>query len=246
MSIQFSDTIYKTGILQLIERNCGFNDGDITGDSTKLYQFTGDVNLALDRVLAIIFKAGGTWQFDDSNHTNYPIITTNLVASQRDYTFTADTSGNLILDVYKVLVKDSSGTFYEVFPVDVQSQNNTEGLSDGLNTTGVPLTYDKTANGIFLDPEPSYSYSGGLKVYVNREGSYFSSTDTTKKPGFAGLFHEYLALRPSYQFAYRNGLTNTAALQNEVLLMETAIEDYYGAREKDVRKKLSPRKFQFR
>lgn len=246
MSIQFSDVTNKDGVIQLIERNCGFNDGDITNNSTLFAQFTGDVNLALDRVLAIIFKAGGTWQFDDSNHTNYPIIMTNLVSGQRDYTFTVDTSGNLILDVYKVFVTNSSGTFYEVFPVDVQSQEDTRGLSNGLNITGVPFTYDKTANGIFLDPIPSYNYTAGVKVYVNREGSYFSVTDNVKKPGFAGLFHEYLALRPSYQFAYRNSLANTAALQNEVLLMEKAIATHYGAREKDLRKILSPRKIAFR
>lgn len=246
MSLQFSNTTDKDGIIQVIEQNCGFNDGDISNDTTKLKQFTGAINLALDKVYSIIFKSGGTWQFDDSNHLNYPIITTDLVSSQRDYTFTADTSGNLILDIYKVFVKDQSGEYFEVFPVDVQSQNGTEGFSDGLNTTGIPFTYDKTANGIFLDPVPSYNATDGLKIYINREGSYFDYTDTIKKPGFAGLYHEYLALRPSYQYAYRNSLANTNVLKVEMLEMEKAIATHYGSRERDTRKRLTGSKIKFK
>lgn len=89
MSLVFSNTTTKNGIIQRIERYCGFNDGDISGNTLRLAQFTGDINVALDYTLAMIFEEGGTWQFDDSNHsTNYPIITTNLISGQRDYSFT--------------------------------------------------------------------------------------------------------------------------------------------------------------
>lgn len=243
MSIVYSDTTNKNGIIQLIERSCGFKDADISGNATLLAQFTGDVNVALDYIYACIFSVGGTWQFDDSNHTKYPILTTNLVASQRDYSFTTDEQSNLILDIYKVVIATSSAatTFQEIFPLDVQSQSNadTEGFYDGTNVTGVPYCYDKTANGFFLQPIPSYSATGGLKVYFNREASYFTVGDTTKKAGFAGLFHEYLALRPSWQYAYRQGLSSAKALQVEMLAMEDKIKKYYGERERDVRHVMS-------
>lgn len=239
MSIKFNDTTNKNGLIQLIERNCGFNDGDISGNSTLLAQFTADINLALDKAISIILPAGGTWQFDDSNQSDYPIITTNIVSGQRDYPLTTDGSGNLILDIYKVLVANSSGVFSEISPVDQQTttNNNSDTITflDGNNSTGTPTRYDKTGNGIFLDPIPNYNSTGGLKVLINREGSYFTVSDTTKKPGFAGLFHEYLALRPSYQYAYRKGLANANALRNEMLVMERAIDDYYGSRERDVK-----------
>lgn len=242
MSIAFSDTTNKSGVLQLIERNLKLGDAGITGDTTLLGEFTADVNLALDRVFALIFSVGGTWQFDDSNHTDYPIITTNIVSGQRDYSFTSDENSNLILEIHKVMVADSTGNFYEVLPVDASKRGDApSNYDDGENTTGLPNTYDKLANGIFLDPIPNYNYSGGLKVYISREGSYFTTTDTTKKAGFAGLFHEYLALRPSYFYALRNSYPTFKDFKNEMLEMEEAIKDYYKAREKDVPKVLRPR-----
>lgn len=239
MSLVFSNTTTKNGIIQQIERNCGMNDGDISSDSTRLAQFTGDVNSALDKVFSVIFETGGTWQFDDSNHTDYPIITTNLVSGQRDYSFTTDGSSNLILEIYKVLVAtDASVSQYtEIYPVDQQS-NAPKGYLDGLDVGGLPDTYDKTANGIFLDPIPNFNATYGLKVLISREGSYFTTSDTTKKPGFAGLFHEYLALRPSYFYCFRNQIALAKSLKDEMIEMENAIRDYYKLREKDVKKTL--------
>lgn len=257
MSIVFSSTTSKNGILQVIERRLGFDDGFITGNTTRLAQWTSEVNLAMDMAFAIIFQASGTWQFDDSNHTNYPIITTNLVSAQRDYSFTSDQNSNLILDIYKVFVADSSGVFSEIFPVDVQSgadgggeSGNTSGriigasglssFTDGRNTTGTPYRYDKTANGIFLDPIPNYNSTNGLKVYINREGSYFSTSDTTKKAGFGGLFHEYLVYRPCANYALDKSLAVYKGFEAKALRFEQDMGAYYGLREKDVRRRLTP------
>lgn len=195
---------------------------------------TADVNVALDFVLSTIFKAGGTWQFDDSNHTDYPIITTNIVSGQRDYGFVTDQQGNLILDIYKVVMAQPDGTFVDITPTDVQSESGNEGFYDGNDTTGTPTKYDKTANAIFLDSIPNYNYTDGLKVYINREGSYFTTVDTTKKAGFAGLFHEYLAIRPAYYYASRNSLPSAKSLYDRMSKMEDAIKSYYGKRERDL------------
>lgn len=246
MSLQFSDTTNKSGIIQQIERTCGFNDGDVTDNTTKFAQFTADVNLALDTTYASIFKAGGTWQFDDTNHTDYPIITTNLVLGQRDYSFTVDGSSNLILDIYKVMVDDGTGTgtFKEIDPVDMQSMNtnklNVDSLVDGTDAQGVPDRYDKTADGIFLDLIPDANVTGGLKVFINREGSYFTVSDTTKKPGFAGLFHEYLALIPSYKYARDHSLDNLVRLEKDIAVMEESIMTHYGRRERDINRRMIP------
>jgi len=243
MSIVFSNVTTKSGIIQKIERHCGFNDGDISGNATRLAQFTGEVNSTHDYILAMIFEVGGEWQFDDTNHTDYPIITTNLVAGQRDYSFTTDGSGNLVLDIYKVMVADSNGLFREMLPVNQQNNSLTgsapANYSDGLNTQGIPNSYDKTGNGIFLDPIPNYARTGGLKVFINREGSYFTVADTSKKPGIAGLFHDYYALRPSYMYCLDNQIKIKGDLKNEMLEMEEAIKNYYKAREKDNPKRLT-------
>lgn len=218
-------------------------DETVNTDSTTytLAKKARDVNIALDRVLAIIFETGGTWQFDDSNHTDYPIITTNLVSGQRDYSFVTDEAGNMILEVQKVFCSDENGLFREISPVDVPS-GAPSNYYDGLNTGGQPNTYEKNATGIFLDPIPNYNRTLGLKVYISREGSYFTSSDTTKKPGFAGIFHEYLVLHPAYKFAVRKGLAKAPQLKQDMAEMENAIREYYKRREKDVQKTLKTRR----
>jgi hypothetical protein len=246
VSIPFSSVTNKNGIIQLIERNLAFNDGDITGNSTLFSQFTGDVNIALDRALALIIQSSGMWHFDDTNQTDYPFMVTNLVSGQRDYPFTVDGSGNLILEIFRVMVMPPSGIFAEIYPVDQATTTsmtgnvpNTDSFINAQNQTGTPTRYSKTGNSIFLDVIPNYSINGGLKVFIDREMTYFQTTDTTKKAGFAGIFHEYLALRPAYQYAYRRALANTKSLQAEVLEMERAMQEYYSKRSKDIRTGLS-------
>jgi len=217
-----------TQIVALIDDNC-----KTSASSYPVAKKTVDVNTTIDKVLSMIFSVGGTWQFDDSNHTDYPIITTDLVSGQRDYTFTTDQSSNLILEIYRAEVADENGNFFDLNLVDVNSKTAPLSFTDGENTEGQPFWYDKLGNGIFLDPIPNYNSTGGLKLYINREASYFAADATTKKAGFAGIFHEYLALRPSYMFAYRNGKQNTAILREEMLRMEEEIKEFYQKRNKD-------------
>lgn len=243
MSLQFNDVTTRKGIVQIYEKEIGATFGYISGNEERLKDFTADCNLAIDDYIAIAIKGSGTWQVDDTNHQNYPIITTNLVSGQRDYTFLVDENGNSILDIYKVVVKDSTGIYKELSTVDQQSADssdlNVDSFIDGQNKTGVPTRYDKTANGIFLDLIPNYDSENGLKVFINREGSYFTYSDTIKKPGFPGLHHKYFALKPALDYARRNNLTSLPRIENDVAILERKIEDYFSERVKDERRGIS-------
>lgn len=250
MSIQFSDTTNKDGIIQSIEDECGFNDGDITDDSTMLAKFTGDVNNALDEIYALIFKSGGVWQFDDINHSAYPFIEADLTAGQRSYAFTIDEQSNIILDIYKVMVKNPSGIYVEIDQVDQQSKNtnrvNVDSFIDGQEKTGTPIRYDMVSNGIFLDPVPDYNWRNGtegergVKVFINREGSYFATSDTTKKAGFNGLFHYLLVLMPAYKYARIHSLPQVTRIENDIMKMKGELTDSYGKRSRDITRRLVP------
>lgn len=225
----------KTQIDEAIRLNTGCSLA-----SYSIAERTADENLALDKAWSIIFKAVKNWQYDDSNHTSdYPFVETDLVANQKDYAFTTDEQGNLILDIFRVMIKNSSGVYVEIQPVDMRDDSNTETYWDGNDTAGIPVTYSKTGNGIILNCPPNYSWriatelERGLKIFINREGSYFTTSDTTKKPGFAGSFHEYVSLRPSYYYAFRKGLKNKNDLKNEMLEMEASIKNHYSSRERD-------------
>jgi hypothetical protein len=145
------------------------------------------------------------------------------------------------LDIYKVLVlTSSSGTTYtEISPRDEQTGTNIGGLINEDGTTGVPNIYGKTANGIFLDPKPNYNAANGLKVFINREASYFTTSDTTKKPGVPGLFHSWFYLKPALEYARRNNLSNERKIKERVLELEASIKEYFAYRARDERKRIT-------
>lgn len=245
MSLAYSDTTNKDGILQRIEQELGFPDTFVSGDTTRLKLWTGSINLALDRVFHIIFGADGRWQFDDSNHTKNPFIYTDLTINQRNYNFTADEQSNLILDIHAVYARVSTSSPYNLLtPIDSQTIGNNS-ITDGLNRTGWPTSYDKTGNGIKLDYLPISTVTNGLQVFINREGSYFLTSDTTKVPGFAGLYHEYLVLEPAYRYARANGLKNQETLKRDVLELEGQITKYYARRSKDERPRITGKQIQY-
>lgn len=248
MSLQFNNTSGKSGVLQRIEQELGFPDGFITGDTTRLAQWTASVNLALDRAFHLILKADGRWQFDDSNYTDYPILLTNLKSGQRDYPFVSDQNGNLILEIQRVFVKVSSTAPYlEMQPVDVQSSQEgiISNLEDGRNVQGTPFQYDLTATGIFLDYVPSADVTDGIKIYVSREGFYFVVGDTTRKPGFGGLYHEYCVLEPAYRYARANSLKNQETLKRDTLELEKQITEFYSRRDQHTRPIMTGKKISY-
>ena len=249
MSVQFSDTTNYKGIIQLIERELGFDRAYISGNTNLLKEFTADVNTVWDDYVYLALKSSGDWQWDDSNHTvDYPIIYRNLVSGTQDYTFTTDATDNLILDIFKVMVLRSATatTYDEIYPVDqqqIEAYNSGDDIAEERSTQGVPERYDKTANGIFLDAIPNYSATRGLKVFINREPSYFVSTDTTKKPGCPGIHHRYFAVKTAMINASRYAPNQYNRLREEVVSFEGdeekglkgSIERYFSRREKDVR-----------
>ena len=222
-------------------------DAEVKTNSTSYPLATKvlDINVAMDDAIDIAIRSCGIGQYDDTNHTDYPFITTDLNSGQRDYSYTADGSANLILDIYRVMIANSSGVYQEIPQVDMQSEDWTESFYDGQNVTGQPTKYDRTGNGIIFDVIPNYSFTAGVKMFINREGSYFTVSDTTKKPGLDGRLHEYLALSAACKYAQRNGLTNETALYNRKLLFERKISEVYSKKDRGVRKILSKKPFNF-
>jgi len=234
-------------LIDLIDTNCGTNSTSYP-TATKVV----DINLAIDKAMSLISKADGRWQFDDSNHTADPIITFDLVEGQSDYHWTTDEQGNLILDAYRIMVADENGIFYDLTPTDQQLRGKAMEIVDGQAINGKPNRYDKTGKGAFLVPAPDYSYTKGVKMFINRESSYFTALDTfytTKKPGFDGRLHEYLATRPTFYYAGRKGFKNINFWRDELLKFEGdedrgitgLIESIYSKRNKDEKTQIIPK-----
>lgn len=247
MSLAYNDVTAYKGIVQIYEKEIGVDRGFISGNTTRLTEFTADANLAMDDYWRLAIPASGIWQLDDSNHADYPIIKTNLVSGQRDYAVTNDGNSNLVLDIQRIAILPSATatTYVEIYPTDVPSRPQETGLLYEDGSTGVPRMYDKLGNGIFLDPTPNYSATNGLKLYVNREASYFVYTDATKKPGVPGTHHEYFALNPALKYARRKGLENFSKLELAVSRLEEQIQKDFGKRSRDERNVMTGKRISF-
>ena len=235
MSTQFNDTTAYKGLVQFYEREIGANRGDVSGNTNRLKELTADVNNAVDDYIAMAVQSSGMWKLDDTNHTDFPEITTDLSTTKRDYTFITDENGNHILDIYKVYAKQTGEAYQLLTPYDSDTEKEASTFTDGQSTAGVPSKYDKHANSIRLDVFPSSNVTDGLKVSINREGSYFTYTDTTKKPGFPGVHHKYFYLKPALDYARRNTSTSYPRIEAEVLTLERQIREYFDRRSKDER-----------
>lgn len=255
MSRPFNDTTNLTGLVQKYEEETGVDYGFVSGNTVRLKKFVSATRSAWDRYLYLAFKSNNTWQFDDSNHPDYNIIYTDLVNGQQDYSFTTDEQGNLILDIQAVgILPSATATEYqEMWPID-QQQDRLSDLFTERTSAGVPYLYDKTANGCFLESTPNYNATNGLKVYISREASYFSVSDTTKKPGCPGIHHDYFFLRPAMEETGRRGLSNYKDLVrrvrefegDEITRVPGIIESYFATRNKDEEKIISAKAISYR
>ena len=229
-TMTFSNTTTKDGIIQDCEFWLfGANYGTITNNSNLLNTFTALSNRALDSVSIIAMGADDRWQFDDTNHTDYPIATTNLVTDQRDYVLSVSH-----LRITRVEIKDDQGNWTILTPFDLADIGIAR--DEFMNTSATPMYYDKLGNSLFLYPAPNYSQSASLRVYFQREPSYFLSTDTTKSPGFASIFHRLVPLNACLDYATANNLTDKITVLNtKIKEQEEEIKKFFGRRNRDER-----------
>lgn len=225
MGIMFSDTSTNTGILQRARAMARV-------DATQWA--TANVVNSCNDWLNKIFTKGkildAKFQLDDTNHTKLPIGTTNLVASQSDYSFLTDEQGNRITNLTRIDILDSDGLYRQLAPID-QAQLNGYALDEWMKTNDKPIYYDKIADNIIrLYPTPATSVTAGIKYYFQRSPSYFAATDTTKQPGVADDLHRGFVVASAYDCALTLGLANLQPLSIELQKEEQKIDDYFASR----------------
>ncbi len=223
----YSDTATKLGLIQDCEMNVFSNYGDISDNSARKYDFNARLNRSYDKLATFIMSADGRWQFDDTNYTDLPIGSTSIGNGQKTYVFDVE-----FLDVVKVVSQDGAGNKTVLKPFDI-----TDPLGDAYLTTntngGIPIAYDKTGSVLNLYPTPNYDKALGLTVHYRRKPSYFAYDDTTKAVGVPAVFHRYLSLDASRDYAVSKQLTQKNDLTEQVREMEAMITEWYSMRSKD-------------
>lgn len=227
--MQFSDTTTKNALIQKCEFYTGLGDAGISGDSTKLKQFTSLINDGFDNLMPMLLSWGSHLKWDDKNQTDFPIGTFNIVSGQNDYTITQDANSLDILNITNVqILPNATATQYmDVDEITLDDPRAVWAMAPSSTDVGTPAVYLKRGNTIHFYPKPNYNATAGAKIFFEREQSYFVSTDTTKTAGFPKTFHILLALYASLEWLLVNKPANT--------LIITRLEGKIARKEKEFR-----------
>lgn len=230
--LQFSDTTNLQGLIQDCEDNLSFPPGGISGNTNLLNQFTRRLNEWYQKVVTMIFASQDDWDWDDTNQTDYPIATTNLVANQQDYGIPVSLSA---LKIQRIDITFDGVTWKRCNPMDIQSKRM---AADAVSISGNFSTdnpyYDIKANALFLYPLPPTSVSGGLKVWFSRGPLEFISADTTKQPGIDAAFHNLISVGASSDYASIKNLAQAERLLQKLQDGEIRLKQYYGRKDEDI------------
>lgn len=200
-----------------------------------LKQFTAKINDTVSQIWSWIFQSYGGWTYDDSNYTDLPESTTNLVAGQTKYALASD-----MLTVNRVEVTDSTGNVRKLKSIP-QEQIAGVGIAQFAPPLyGFPAYYRLTDGVIEILPAPSVNVTDGLAVYFERDSVQFASTDTTRTPGFASPYHRLVSVGASIKwYKVKQPSSDTLKeLKEEYALGEQDLRQYYQQRWRDYRPRL--------
>jgi len=225
----YSDTTTKQGLVQDCEMIVFGAYGDISGNADRLFDFTARMNRATDKITGLILSVDNKWQFDDTTYTDFPIGSTALVIGQSDYTLDVT---HLIIEAVTIL--DSSNNSVVIYPIDIQDPSMVQYLQQPATpATGQPTRYDKKGGSLVLYPAPNYNKTLGLTVHYKRPSSYFAHTDTTKVPGIPSVYHRYISMEASLDYAISKRLPIKNDLAVSVKDITDMVQEHYQKRSKD-------------
>lgn len=211
-------------------------DADLT--SYQIADITRRANIALGEIAGDLMQADGTFQFDDSNYTDFPIGLADLVANQQDYTFDVT---HLVIE--RIEVKDIQGFWHLMDPID--KRNIKVALSQYQNQAGLPQEYDKTGNSAILYPAPSSSYvsttagNKSLQVYFKRNVKIILTSDTTLVVGYNEQYHQLLAYKIALPYCATYKQDRVAWVNSEITRLTKSLLRAYSTRERDVSSKIT-------
>ena len=183
------DVYFLTGT-----NSTSFPIADLVRIANKVYN-----NLGL-----LAWKSDNQWDFDDSNKTDLPIATDDLVDDQEDYALPTTT-----FDIKGVDIKNSSGDWVKL---KHKTQAEVSGAMDEFyDTKGIPMYYFLEGSSIRIKPAADTSMitaSEGLKIHMARDITEFTISSTTTTPGFPTALHQLFSHEIALEYAGINGLSD--------------------------------------
>lgn len=233
MSLQFQSEANGQDIISDITFLLGAN----LAANFKINDRVRSVNEWMNTVWTWIFESYGGWQFMDDNTSG---VTGNVTSGTNDGPFADQTltSGTGLyglptgtLTVVGVQMKTvSGGPLTPLVPITYEEFLD-RGGDGSFPSTGVPRFYILQGDIIRLLPVPNFTLAASLRVVFDQGMSGFTPSDTTKVPGFAGVFHRILSIGASLDYAMfrgtKNQVSDLTSLRNDY---ERRIKSFYGKR----------------
>lgn len=207
----------------------------LTKSDTTSYANTDrlvNINAWYRNVVALILQYHDDWTYDDSNRTDYPILTNNLIANQQDYQLPVST---LLIRRMEVTYDGTNWKRVTAFDIGSRDASIATNAISGYSTN--KPYYDLQYGSVFLYPIPTANITGGIKIWVERGPQEFTSSDLTTgslEPGFDSLFHEILVYGPSYDYAVANNLPNRDVLKARSDELMKLMINHYSSKDKDI------------
>lgn len=228
-------------------------DADII--SLPLRRVLRSINSSIEILVGKIINADGNWQFDDTNYTDLPSGTGNLVSGQSSYSFSSE-----YLDILEVMILTTGGVYQRITPFDPSelgmSFDDWVGSATGTPPNGIPQYYDKLGDSIRLDRSPTATHvtlTAGLKVRFKRTAKVYTMSNSTTitsgeesvEPGIASPYHQLIAYMAAVPFCANYKKDRVEGYKREIGSddrrspyyggMTLDMVNFYARREKDVR-----------
>lgn len=251
--MQFSGQSENLDIVSEVDLLC---DSNIT--SYPLLAKVRRYNASVNEVVGEVINADAAWQWDDTNYTDLPVGTSDLVEGQETYSFSED---YLQIESIEIL-DDDAEKYYRLKPLDIQERKLSPDEHFGVETGGAPkkgrpVWYDIQGDTVYLYPSPAaadVTLTAGLKVWFKRShreitmsnSTTVQSGEETRNPPFPSTHHILLAYMIAIPYCMSYKKDRVGWLEKKVVEMKATLLSHYAYRDKDKRTKLSTRDISFR
>lgn len=210
-----------------------------------------DINIWYQKIVDMIFESQDDTDFDDQRNTNYPIVTTAMVAGQRDYSMPVSEQ---VLKIKRVDIAYDGVHYFRATPFDdgVPEWGMGNPTDEDLNMIQQAPRYDIKYNSLFVYPlATAANVTAGATIRVEWEraltpfsqtADYNGSTMSTSTsiPGIDLPWHPMLAYGAAYEYANANNLPQLANIKQDLADWEGRVRAAYGRKDLDTQLALRP------
>ncbi len=197
----------------------------------------------------MIFESQDDSNFDDARNTNYPIVTTPLVAAQRDYAIPVSEN---VLKIKRVDICYDGTNYYRATQMDsgLPQWGMGNQTNEDANFVQQAPYYSVKYNSLFIYPALTTTTANSfLRIEWERAVTLFSKTadypssamsTSTTIPGIDLPWHPMIAYGAAYEFANANNLPQLQNIKQDLVDWEARLRIAYGHKALDEMLYLKP------